>query len=169
MRAAGAKGDRATLGRVHEQPADVWMRSERGDELRVPLVDLLERQPALLLHQVDEAEVARAEHDDIAVGDVVLRPLRRLAGRLFHRAPDHRALLVTARDPRHGALGERTLDELVQAVTVPLLERRALRLAMVREDDNLVGPRGVLPRALDQREPAVELAERLERVGSLEA
>ena len=36
------------------------------------LVDLFERQPAALLHQVDEAEVAGAEHDDVAIGDVVL-------------------------------------------------------------------------------------------------
>ena len=72
--AAGAERDRAVLGRAHEQPADVRVRAERGKQLRVPRVDLLERQPAALLHQVDEPEVARAEHDDVAVGDVVLRP-----------------------------------------------------------------------------------------------
>jgi uncharacterized membrane protein len=36
------------------------------------LVDLLERQAAAFLHQVDEAEVARAEHDGVAVGNVVV-------------------------------------------------------------------------------------------------
>ena len=72
--AAGAERDRAVLGGADEQPADVRVRAEGGDELRVALVDLLERQPAALLHQVDEAEVARAEHDDVAVGDVVLGP-----------------------------------------------------------------------------------------------
>ena len=32
-------------------------------------LDLLERHPVLVLHQVDEAEVARAEHDDRVEGD----------------------------------------------------------------------------------------------------
>ena len=34
------------------------------------LVDLLTRQPVLVPHQVDEAEVARAEHDHLTAGDV---------------------------------------------------------------------------------------------------
>ncbi len=44
--AVGAERDRPVLGRADEQPADVGMRAEGGQELRVPLVDLLERQPA---------------------------------------------------------------------------------------------------------------------------
>ena len=75
--AAGAERDRPVLGRADEQPADVGVLAQGGHELRVPLLDLLERQPAALLHQVDEPEVARAEHDDVPVGDVVLGPLRR--------------------------------------------------------------------------------------------
>ena len=59
---------------------------------------LLERQAARLLHQVDEPEVARAEHDDLAVGDVVLRPLLLVAGRLAERVPDHLLLLVAVGD-----------------------------------------------------------------------
>ena len=97
--AAGAEGDRPVLGRVDEQPADVRVLAQRGQELRVPLLDLLERQAARLLHQVDEPEVAGAEHDDIAVRDVILRPLRLLARRLADGEPDHRALLVAAGDP----------------------------------------------------------------------
>ena len=65
--AAGAEGDRPVLGRVNQQPADVRVLAERGQEPRVPLLDLLERQAAGLLHQVDEPEVAGAEHDDVAV------------------------------------------------------------------------------------------------------
>ena len=66
---------------------------------RVPLVDLLDREPAALFHEVDEPEVAGAEHDDVAVGDVVLGPLLLLPGRLAERVADHRALLVSAGDP----------------------------------------------------------------------
>ena len=71
--------------------------------------------------------------------------------------------------PETSPRGERALDELVEAVAVALLERRALRLPVVGEDDDLVGPRRVAARALDLRELVVELAQRLERVGALEA
>ena len=104
VRAAGAERDRAVLGGVDEQPADVRVRAEGGEELRVARVDLLERQPAALLHQVDEPEVARAEHDDVAVGDVVLGLLGLLAGGLADGVADHRALLVAAGDPGDLAL-----------------------------------------------------------------
>ena len=40
----------------------------------MPLLDLLEREPALL-HEVDEPEVAGSENDDVPISDVVLRPL----------------------------------------------------------------------------------------------
>src|SRR6202008_205872 len=98
------------------------------EELRVPLLDLFEGQPPTLRHQVDEPEVAGAEHDDVAVGDVVLGPLGLLAGGFAEGVADHRALLVAAGDPRHVAARERALDELVEAVAVALLEGRALRL-----------------------------------------
>ena len=166
--AAGAERDRPVLGGADEQPADVGVRAEGGQELRVALVDLLERQPAALLHEVDEPEVARAEHDDVPVGDVVLGPLGLLARRLADGEADHRALLVAAGDPGDLALRERALDELVEAVSVALLERRALRLPVVGEDDDLVRPRRVAAGALDLRELVVELAQGLERVGALE-
>ena len=49
-----------------------------------------------------------------------------------------------------------------------LLERRALRLAVVGQHDDLVRPRRVPARARDARELLVELAQRLQRVGALE-
>ena len=58
---------------------------------------------------------------------------------------------------------------VVEAVAVALLERGALGLAVVGEDDDLVGPRRVAAGALDAPELLVELAQRLERVGALEA
>ncbi len=132
-------------------------------------VDLLEREPAAFLHQVDEAEVARAEHDDIAVGDVVLGPLRLLPGGVADGVSDHRALLVSPGDPLDGALRERALDQIVEAIPVALLEGRALGLPVVGEDDDLVRPGGVAERSLDLVELVVELAQRLERVRALEA
>ena len=117
-------------------------RAAPGIRPRMALVDLLQRQPAVLLHQVDEPEVARAEHDDLAVGDVVLRPrLARSsrAGRLAERVPDHRRLLVAAGDVRRRRRrsSERS-HQVVEPVAVALLEGRALGLAVVGEDDDLV-------------------------------
>src|SRR6476469_9200679 len=101
----------------------------------MPLVDLLAREAALLLHQVDEAEIAGAEDDDLPVGDVVFRPLLlvrllRPPGRLPDREPDHLVLLVPTRDARHVPSFEGALHELVEPVAVSLLEGRALRLAV---------------------------------------
>ena len=135
----------------------------------MPRLDLLERQPAALLHQVDEPEVARAEHDDVLIGDVVLGPLGLLPRRLADGVADHRALLVPAGDPGDLAAREGALDELVEAVPVALLEGRTLRLPVVGKHDDLVWPRGVPARSLDLREAVVELAQGLERVGPLEA
>src|SRR6185436_20522304 len=104
-----------------------------------------------------EPEVARAEDDDIAVGDVVLGLLLLLAGGLVDGEADHRALLVAAGDPGHVALRERALDQLVEAVAVALLEGRALRLSVVGEDDDLVRPRREAARASDLGEVVVEL------------
>ena len=64
---------------------------------------------------------------------------------------------------------ERPLDELVQSVAVALLEGRTLGLPVIGEHDQLVGPRRVAAGPLDAPELLVELAERLERVGALEA
>ena len=95
---------------------------------------------------------------------LLLRP----AGRLADGEPDHRVLLVAAGDLLDGSVLERALDELVEPVAVALLERRALRLPVVREHDDLVGTRRVAARALDAAELLVELAQRLQRVRPLE-
>src|SRR4051794_41156814 len=151
--------DRAVLARADQYPTDVRVSAQGADEVRMALVDLLEGQPALLLHQVDEPEVAGAEDDDLAVGDVVLRPLALPPpGRLVHRVLDHRNLLVAPRESRHPAAAQRALDELVEPEAVALLEGRALGLSVVGEDHDLVRARGVAPRALDPGELLVELA-----------
>ena len=92
-----------------------------------------------------------------------------LPGRLADRVADHRALLVAAGDPLDVAARERALDEVVEPVAVALLEGGALGLPVVGEDDDLVRPRRVPAGHLDVGELVVELAQRLERVGPLEA
>ena len=42
-----------------------------GSRLRVALVDLLERQAAALLHQVDQAEVAGRQRDHVLLAELV--------------------------------------------------------------------------------------------------
>ena len=122
------------------------------------------------LHQIDEPEVARAEDDDLAAGDVVLGLLLRLApGRLAHGVLGHRLLLVAAGQRLDVPARERPLDQPVEPVAVALLERRALCLPMVGQDDELVRARCVAPCPRDPAELLVELAQRLERVGALEA
>jgi hypothetical protein len=42
---------------------------------RASIVDLLEREPAVGLHEIDQAEVSRAEHHGVAARHVVLLAL----------------------------------------------------------------------------------------------
>ena len=87
--AVGPERDRAALRGADEEPADVRVRAECRDQPRVALVDLLEREPARLLHQRDQPEVARAEHDDFPIRHVLLRALALLLVRLA-RSPRRR-------------------------------------------------------------------------------
>ena len=132
-------------------------------------VDLLQREPARLVEQVDEAEVPGAEHDHVLAADVLLRRLPLAARRLVDGASDRALVLVTRGGLLHIGAVDRPPDELLEAVPVPLLEGRPLRLPVVGEDDDLVRPRRVAAGALDPAELLVELAQRLHRVGALEA
>jgi len=78
--------------------------AERGDQLRVALLDLLQGQPARLVHQVDETEVPRAEDDRVLLAHVLLGPallagLLALSGRLVERRAHHLLVLILASDP----------------------------------------------------------------------
>src|SRR5215204_1581425 len=163
VRACGTDCNGTPLRGSDEEPADVRVRAECRDQPRMALVDLLEREPASLLHQRDETEVSRAEHDDLPVRDVVLRALALLRvwspGRLTHCQPDHRLLFVAAGNLLDGPMLERAFDELVEPVAVSLLERRSLRLPVVGEHDDLVGTRRVAARAVYAPELLVELAQ----------
>ena len=147
--------------------------SSAGDQRGMALLDLLEREPVRALHQVDEPEVARAEDDDVAVrrdlGALVLAPCRRGRSPRRARAPIAVAFSSPASTPSTSPPDSERSTSSSSAVAVALPERRALGLAVVGEHDDLVGPRRVAARALDHPEALVELAQRLERVGALEA
>src|SRR4051794_34727280 len=122
-------------------------------------VDLLARRAVREVHQIDQAEVSRAEDDGLAArGDLRLR--RREGGgraRLTGGVEGHGLLLVAAGDRADGAVRERALDELLEAVAMTLAERGALGLAVVGEHDQLVGPRAVAAHVRDATEALVEL------------
>ncbi len=92
------------------------MLAQRGDEGRMSRLDLLERHATPFVHEVDQAEVAGSHDDDLPTGHVVLGlPLGRVRARcLAHGEPDHRVLLVAARDSRHVAGCERAGDEILE-------------------------------------------------------
>jgi hypothetical protein len=97
-----AKHNRAVFGRAHEQPANMRMLAQRSGQLWMALIDLLEREPAAFLHQVDESEVAGAQDNDVAAGDV--GPVAFLgfgSGRLIDGVMCHRRLLVASRETGH--------------------------------------------------------------------
>ena len=134
VRTVRAEHQRPVDIRPHQDEPDVGMHAQRRDQLGVALADLLERQPPRQLHQVDEAEVARAEDDDVAAGHVGLRGL--LAARLARCGlvdglPDGVGVLVARVDPADVARRQRSGDQLVEPVAVALAERRPLRLAVV--------------------------------------
>ncbi len=120
------------LRRTHEQKADVGVgaegREQLGDGARSISSALRRRFSSIRVH---EAEVARAKHHGMRVGDIVLLAGSAPAGGLLQRLADGRVVLVPCAHAGHGPARERALDELVQAVAVALLERHALSLAMV--------------------------------------
>src|SRR3954451_12686618 len=144
------------------------MRAERRQQLGVALVDVLERHAFRTLHEVDEAQVAGAEDDDVALGRLLLLALGGLLGaarRLVEGARDAGGVLVAGRDRVDARLaGERLRDEALEPIAVALLEGRALRLAVVGEDEDLVRPLRVAPGPLERAEALVELTQRLEGV-----
>ena len=128
------------------QPTWGWLRNA-AEQLGMALVDLFHRQPSRLFHQIDQAEVAGAEHDRRAAGgravDLLVASVRRrhrTAPRPGHGRPP-RPARRRRRTPDAGAFTQRSLDEIVEAVAIALLEGRALGLAVVGEDDDLVGTR----------------------------
>jgi hypothetical protein len=142
VRAVRAERDGAVGLRPDQHEPHVRVGAQRSDQLRVTAVDLLQGQPLLAVHQVDEAEIAGAQHDDLAFHALGLgrRAPRR---RLVQCLADGARVLVAGIHPVHVAGRQRSLHQVVQAVAVALPERRPLRLAVVRQDDDLVRPGGI--------------------------
>ena len=109
------------------------MVAKRRDQARVTLFDLLEREAALLLHQVDQTQVPGRQRHHVAIGELVaLFVVRRVgAGGLVDRVTDRGVVLVALSDVRNRPAFDRPLDELTEVVSVALLERRPLRLPVV--------------------------------------
>ncbi len=164
-----AEHDGAVALRPDEQPAHVGVRTQGIEQRRVAVGDLLQRHPVLLAQEVDEPQVPGTQHGDVARADGrrCLLPTA-VAGRLAQGRAHHGGALVAVGDALDVARGQRAPHQLVERVAVALLEGRALGLAVVREDDDLVRPRRVLAGPLEPAELLVELAQRLERVGTLE-
>ena len=95
-------------------------------------------------------------------------PRPRLTGGLLQRLADRGVCSSPPAIPDTRPALERALDQLVEAVAVALLEGRALRLAVVGEHDELVGPGREPAGPGDAAELLVELAQGLQRVGALE-
>jgi hypothetical protein len=72
----------------------------------VALLDLLGVEPALLVHQIHEAEVAGAQHDGVLVAHPGLLMVAAAAGRFVERLPDRGVVLVAAAHAPHVAPGE---------------------------------------------------------------
>ena len=74
--------------------------------------------------------------------------------------------LLQTRRRGHGdvAVGHQGADQLLQRLAVPLPEGGALALAVVREDDELIGPWGVRGRHLQHPDEVVEAGQRGQRL-----
>src|SRR5215210_3645472 len=153
MSALRAKRNGATVRRVGENETHVRVVAEGGYESRMSRLDLLESQATSFFHQVDESEIAGPEHDDRLVTDALLAWLgvRRGPGapRFLQREPHRGVVLVASEERLNRPLVDRAANEVVQPIPVALLERRALRLPVVGEDDDFVRARGVAGRPLD--------------------
>jgi hypothetical protein len=146
------------------------MRGESLDQPGVASVDLVAGETAAwLARDRDEAEAAGSEHDrhlgviDLRFSGVVgVSRLSEPRGRLCA------ALLRIGVARRHEAAAQLG-DEVGQRVTRALLERRSLRLAVVGQHHDLVGPRRPPGHPLDARQLAVEVAQHAERLDALRA
>jgi hypothetical protein len=148
--------------------------------VRVALGEALQRDAPGLAREADEAQAARGHHHDLGqlAALLELRPGARLerhrpagaarAGGRRHRTAGHRGIVGDLGEPgaevgqRLVAAGmrldvagpTRLADEVLERHAVAILERRALRLAVIGQHDELVGPR----RVRDGRSHAGQLA-----------
>ena len=78
------------------QETDVRVATERVQQLRVALVDLLDTQPTALLHEVDEAQVARREHDHVVVAGAVAARIALVSAGFSDGQADRGVVLISS-------------------------------------------------------------------------
>ena len=144
-------------GGADEQPADMGVRAQVGTARggAVQLLSVRRRGSSIRytrprLPEPSTTSSRRSRRSSRASSSASARCLP-------EREADHGVLLVAAGDLGNHARRERALDETVEPVAVTLLERCPLRLTVVGEDDDLVGPRRVASCAVDPAEVIVEL------------
>ena len=191
----GAEDDRAALRRAHEDEPDAGVLEERPDQVRVALGEALQRDSPGLAREADEPQAAGGHHHDLGrlVALLELGPGARLerhrpagaapAGGRRHRTAGHRGIvgdlgepgaevgqgLVLAAGMRLDVAGPtRLADEVLERHAVTVLEGRALRLAVIGQHDELVGPRRVRDGRPDAGELAVDLTQHGQRVVALD-
>ena len=188
--ALGPEHERPELGRANQQQPDSGMVGERTHHVREALVELLERRPALDVGEIDEGEVARGADDEIGpvarrlwlgrLRECSLRALlaallalaERAArdaagagrpGQLAHKGVHHAPLLELIDRSRDFVRATHQLpDGGVEWLAVALQERRAERLAVVRQDHEVVRPRRVLRGPGQAAQRAIHAVERLQ-------
>ncbi len=141
VRAAGAEGDGAVLGRADQEPADVRVLAQRRDQLRVALA----RAPRASAGALPPS--GRRARGCPSRGRRPVDPRRRswAASPPCARSPRSSAcptIALCSSPPANSATSppaSDALDQLVEAVAVALLEGRALGLAVIGEHDDLVG------------------------------
>ena len=171
------------------------MLAQRGDERRPARLDSLQRHAARLARERDQAEAAGRHHRELrqlVVRFCVTPALAELHGAVHlasacRRVDGAPGCRVGRRGLRQGraqvAEGlvrvgvldlhvlrlrvARRLHEVLERDAVALEERLALRLPVVRQDDEVVRPRGVLRGAGDAADLAVHAAQDRQSVGSL--
>ena len=131
-------------GRVGEHEADVPMLPESGHQSRVPGSGSprASGDAAPPSGRSGRGCPSRARRRPVVDAFRTLASSRASVAGLVEREPDRRLVLVAAEERLHRPL-DRTSNELVERVPVALLERRALGLPVVGEDDDLVRARSV--------------------------
>ena len=130
VHARRADHHRAVALRAHEHEADARVVAQGGHQVRVALLELLERHAAGLARERDEPEAAGGHHDDSGSSPSTPRPARPRPGDLRRR----RLRRACARDGARrravaaGGLGQRGAEEAERLVArVPSSSRASGR------------------------------------------
>src|SRR5215217_2263940 len=191
-----ADNDRPVLLGASEHETDARMVPQRGDDMRVALVDPFQRDPPGLPREGDKPEAAGGQDDDLRWyfpllltpylfpfllayddGSVDRPPLRRPPYGPGDGAVATRRLRQRGAQVPHGFVawgcgldalgGTGSLHEMLQRRAVAILECRPLGLAVVGQNDQTVRAGRILNGRFDPCELPVDLAQGGERIRAL--